>query len=663
MFCEKCGNQIEPGALFCTECGHKVEQTAEFTENTVLQEETVVATEELGTKPSKKEKKEKKKMTFGRAMKRVGIVIAAVIGGFLLVQGGRILANTIHKTIAPESYYRSVEKKYVVNLAESLLGAYDSGKKTIKKYDSFGLYADANLSVGDDLMTLVGMSGINLGDMLDDFGLKITLNKSDELWGLDLALKNGKNTFLSPKAVCDTKEGELYVSVPEFSEETIQTDFYEFIEVDEDTFEDAEDLINGLPKLLPKSSKVKKMLGRYVEAALEAIGDNCIEKSSATIKADGVKQRCTVFTIELDAKDMYEVREAFFEAMMDDEDFEDLYEEFKDVFALADYDDFVEYIEDDLGWEKNYADESDDEFVMKVYVDSFGKVCGREIQETSKNYYEWGSSTEDYTYTNTTRILTPSAWGKWGFEYSTSYDGFVEYTEEVYSYAIDSYEYYEWTEEYGGTTELVGSGTMLGTKISGELVWQESYYSVEEGETAYGEPEEYEYKHDYGTFEVTDIDLPNLFYGKLNGKITYRPSEEMLVDMQENLSEGLQYSDLTSSQRRTCQDFIDRLEDLTVVVDFAFEKNKGAVSAMLALDKKIEASLNLSYGTLDAKTPKVPSDAVEVEDMDDVYEWLSKQDLDAFPENLEAAGAPDIIVESLEILMDVLKENMEYYME
>ena len=49
MFCEKCGNQIEPGALFCTECGHKVEQTVEFTENTVLQEETVVAAEEAGT--------------------------------------------------------------------------------------------------------------------------------------------------------------------------------------------------------------------------------------------------------------------------------------------------------------------------------------------------------------------------------------------------------------------------------------------------------------------------------------------------------------------------------------------------------------------------------------------------------------------------------------
>ena len=36
MFCSKCGNQLDDGAVFCSKCGNKVGETAETVSNTIV---------------------------------------------------------------------------------------------------------------------------------------------------------------------------------------------------------------------------------------------------------------------------------------------------------------------------------------------------------------------------------------------------------------------------------------------------------------------------------------------------------------------------------------------------------------------------------------------------------------------------------------------------
>ena len=199
--------------------------------------------------------------------------------------------------MSPEKYFAYVvsnnSKDYIETISKTIADAKDDisngvgakGKIELNVEDGLSDIvedlADYDVAEYIDWLKKIAIScETNTKDMKTDFGLKLDVN--------DVTL--GEFNF-----VADVENQEFYMGVPYSSEYLYVSNDDGYTDYDEVT-----ETLNTVLKALPDKADTQKLLTKYIEATVNSIED--VDESAETIEADGVSQKVTKLTVDLDGK-------------------------------------------------------------------------------------------------------------------------------------------------------------------------------------------------------------------------------------------------------------------------------------------------------------------------------------------------------------------------
>lgn len=473
MFCKKCGNEISDGATFCPKCGNALKSTdlkspdqakqpnpymmpiSELGMGNMSQTTTGTSGDKAASNVIENILKKSREMLGGigasgsdkqSGNNKNGVLIAigaaAAVVLVLIVANGTRVNNFVHKTFSsPEKYYQFVEKKTIKELSDYSGEWYDN--YVLDSLNFFDRSVNGELTVklgkdGQEYLELLGLAGVDVS-WLESVSIGVdTAVKNDTVSsGMSFAL-NGSD-ILSYNVKMDTENETAYLQIPEINKTYMGVDL-STIEDYTSSFEPIMQFSESNKKLwqaCPDQAEVEKLTKRYMMLALACVDD--VSKSKETLKAEGVEQKCTVLKVTIDAETMQDMLEAVLEEMRDDKDVKKLMYSVleagseavdEDIDVDEIYEEFQDSIDEILG-DLDYLRYDDSKIVMKVYVDGKGEIRGRSI---------------DTGYV-TVKSLMPERGNKFGYELSYDLSGGYR----------------------GMTMKLTGSGKTSGDKISGDF--------------------------------------------------------------------------------------------------------------------------------------------------------------------------------------------------
>jgi len=502
MFCENCGKELKETDKFCMQCGFRVtedEVASEITGNIAPAGEAAPAGDSgfvempmaapLVEEPVKKQKKGFKKpaMPSGKSGLIIGIVAAVAV--FVLVIGlnFRVMANFVMKTFtSPENYYHYVEKMAFAENAETIANYYDAYVLKGLNTEAQGYEGEIKLELGDDMLDLVEgvaaeASGLDDWSWLQSVSIKASAGRRETISGGSVTLGLGKEDILKADAIVDFEEGALYFGLPELLEDYIYIEMSEDYSYEWEEMQQIMKMMEELYEKVPDKKTAEKLLYRYLCIAIESIDE--VDKKTDELEVEDISKKYTRLKVTLDQKATLKMAKAVMKEMKSDKELKKIILDVASVQEDIDPDDLYDEFKEELEWYLDEIDtsldriddyESDEKFVMFVYVDGKGRVCGREIR------HQDGKEVR-----NTIGYKMPQKGKKFGFEM------------------------YADTEE--GKASVQGSGKRSGKSLSGEFVC-----------TA----------EDMDLFEVvvTDYNTEEIKKGYLNGKFVMNLCEESGAD-------------------------------------------------------------------------------------------------------------------------------------
>lgn len=418
-----------------------------------------------------------KKFTAGHKVLLIaGAVVIIVL--VLVLCNIKVAANFFRRTFSsPENYYHYVEKKTVEDASADFAEMY--GRYFLDNLDTSGKTVSAQIDVkmgesGQDLLELADLAGVDLS-WLESASLAMDSSASKEAVSLGLkAALNGVN-IISGNIVVDLEEEALYLQLPEVNERYMGV---EFDTSDLGDIEEMWEMYEILERVCPDQKKAEQLVNRYFTTAIDCVDD--VTKKKGVLEAEDIEQKCTVLTVTLDEETAQKVMIAILTQMKDDKDIEGI---IKNVMAeetlveelyLDDmspeeaYDEFQDWIDEELEYMEDYDDYSDDKIKMRVYVNNKGEIVGRTI------------SVDDTTI----KMLMPEKGKKFGYELSYK----------------DSY--------YDESMAITGTGTRSGDKIDGEFALEYNDISMAD-------------------ISVEDFNTQDARKGMINGKMTWKISDDI----------------------------------------------------------------------------------------------------------------------------------------
>lgn len=636
MFCEKCGNPVGDSEKFCSQCGAplpevEAELTSEASMAPTIPDATVEAEAEVTAEsvpaeaeaapvplsvPQVKEEPiapaipEEKPNAGGkgRKKKKIPLIIAAcvtlAIAAVCVVNAAR-LGNFFHRTFSsPEKYYQYVEQTTVSEIAERSSAYYE------KLFVSSLNMGDRSTSVefamelgegGKNLLELLELADVDLS-WLTEISVGAGFSLKDTLLGYNVSLGVNKSDILSANLVLDMEENTMYLQMPELAEKYIGIDIEELFGIymlDEfEEYLEGQENLSAIQEFMPNAKQVEKLTEKYLKIALSSVSN--VDKSTETLKVEGVKQKCTELEVTFDGENLAEMTEAVLKEMLKDKDLKKL------IIGLVDgltetsyfdgisvdgedvYDEFLNEIEDMLDSLDEAGDMDEELLIMKVYVDGKGKIVGRVFELL-----------EDGETILTVSSLMPENGGRFGYEFSVQSD-----------YDVD--------------IALTGSGKTAGNKLTGDFALEYM-----------GTP--------LLNLQVSKLDREQLEQGYFNGSVTITPSR-MLVNM---LTGDLSYYGTA---------FASMLTDMQLTLDSQISKESGKLTLGLLYDGEEMCSISMSVKTGDGAKTDIPNkkNIVFVEDQEDLADWLDGIDWDKFIGNLEKAGLPEEMVDTVEDIAGIL---------
>lgn len=470
MFCGNCGNQMTETEKFCSKCGWRnpldggADQPAMATPVQSVAPSPGVPAEKKGSG---------KKPPVGLLI-GIGVAVLAVILLLVFLFTSATVQNWFKKTFSePEEYYQWVEGNAAEEAASNVTTIYnDYIRENLKLYDT-SVSAEASVQLeeaGMDMLRLLGMAGVDLS-WFDSADLVADISVKDNMISVNLQ----ETDLLSVTGILDMADESMYLKLPDLNK------MYAMIEVeDTDEFVEYLELLKVLYEASPDEKLMKKLLDKYTGLALSCIDD--VDMSDKTIRAEGVSQDCVELEVTIDEKVLADMAELVLETMKEDEDIKEWVLEAYAVIEESDYDmdldmdaeEFYEELQDvidDALDEADYISDYDVEWLMTVYVDSKGNICGRSFEDPVRNI----------------EILMVHNGSEFG--YSATY------------------------EMYDEKIELVGSGKDSGGKLTGE-------FEVEYNGMALVE------------ISVENFDADKLKEGQLQGAFTVAPSSSLIRAME-----------------------------------------------------------------------------------------------------------------------------------
>lgn len=419
MFCMKCGRPTEGEQVLCPQC-LAAQQPAqqEIVFEAPQQAQPQLDLNLAGNAPAPKPPKKKKTGAIILSAILVLAILAGVVGFFFFDLGGTIEYSFIKLTKDEKDTAVFVEQKAleensgILGSVSNLYGA---------SMGSYGAMEDAlfettiSVETGDALTDIL-QQAIPASDapasvqellrLIENAKISASLLADEDLNQLDLQLELNKEQIITLRALLDLASEEIYVGVPGpngVSDSYMGIDLQDIgLDMNEFTDAYAEGLAMGqkMADMLPGQKELDAMVDKYVLLAVKNIDK--VSEDTETVKADGVSQDVTVYEYTIDeATALKIVRAVLKEAEHDDT----LY----DVVAAfcVYYNDYMETYYQSMGYSYSYSyyeeldpddlfdqipdliDELEDvependgtAFILKTYVDSTGKICGRGLEE------------------------------------------------------------------------------------------------------------------------------------------------------------------------------------------------------------------------------------------------------------------------------------------
>lgn len=587
MFCDKCGSQVNEGERFCGVCGAPVQ-----TENAVNSAK-IQRVKKLRINSGKK--KEFKNKWFVVAGAAVVLVIV------LFVCNASRIGNFFAKTFnSPKKYYLKVEKQTVDGLAGLAGELYDNYiLDTVNLYDK-SYTAQISASAGKTIVDLLDKADIDISWFKAASAQASIYIKNNVMSG-SVDVNADKDNIVSAVAIADLGEEELYVQLKELSETYLGFSADDFLDsYDERVLEQVLDMLEGnkaLVAAMPDKKQIKNIISGYITEALKCVDDVSID--SKTIKASGVREKCTEIEVSVDADTLSDMIEAMCDKLEADKNVQKILDKFLgeiDLGVSVDADDVIEEILRQAGYVlydlENYY--KDSEIIMKVYVDNKGNIKGREISARHcKN--------DDYTVIS---MLIPEDGSKYGIELS----------------------YTEW----GDTIKIVGDGKKSGGKITGEFDVKEYGKSV-------------------AKFSVKNFDLGRLMKGYPSGTIS--TSLDNVLDMTD-LSYYLRWYGISIRDDIEVSVNVDTSEGSWTFTVQAVDEDGEALGS-------ITASLKSGSGEK-ASVPGAKKTEM-IEDIDDLVDWMEDVDWDKVLKRLEKTAIPSDYLDIIEEVIDYIEDGYFEY--
>ena len=614
MVCKVCGAEIKEGARFCSSCGTPVENVpaeAAETADRVLREkapagespaaETPAAPEAAsgGPVPSPAEPDPIPPAGGNETMRRkktwlIPVIAAAVVVLALII----FLPRLFGAAGKPVDQYHKVELKGLKNVTESAANYYGNLLSLEDKADNLGVSGSAELSVGEDLVDLVGLSGLDL-DWLKALRLEYEFNRKDEMAGGSLTLKLNKDKVTSANLILDQKEQKLYLQAPDISKNYLGADtdslsggvlgilrdilpkalYYTVKPYFEGGNTDLGERAAKVMEALPGRDQFKKLLDKYLEIAVNSI--DSVEREKDTLEAGDVSAQYTALTVTLDQKTAMKIAENVLKELKKDKEVAGYV---KDVAKALDadpediYGDFIDGLDEALEEIEDARDNIDPDdkqkIVMTLYVDGKGNIAGREIK------VNFGSSLKF-------RYAVPVKGGKLGIDVSLKQD-----SETLFS--------------------ITGSGKLSGSALSFDAVLKVQGAKLLE-------------------ISVDKLDGVKLKQGYFKGIVTLKPGAELMDLLR-----------LPGTVERI-------VKKLSLSLDLDTAKNSSDVTLIVNYDDASLVSLALAGKSSSAKKITAVKDSLDTQEW---VEELKEKDLKDFLKNLKKTDIPSEYLEELESLIE-----------
>ena len=429
MFCMKCGRPTEGEQVLCPHC-LAAQQPAQ---QEIPQQEIVVEEPPqpvmfdipqqvqpqlnlnlTGDAPAPKPPKKKKNGAIVLSVILALAILAGVIGYFFFDLGGVIEYTFVKLTKNEKDAAVFVEQKAleenagvmgtVSNLFGSAAGGYGSMEDT---FVDTTLSLETGEALGDILKQVIpaGDSAMSVQELLrliENAKISANLLTDEDLGQLDLKLQLNKEQLITLRAILDLAAGSAYVGIPApegASDSYIGLDLAEMgldTDIITDSYAQAFAMGEKMADMMPAQEELDAMLDKYVLLAFKTIDK--VSEDTETIKADGVSQDVTVYKYSIDSATALNILRAILEEAEHDDTLYEMVAAFcasynyymETMCADYEYSYYEELDPDELfaqipalleELEEVEPEEGGRTFLLKTYVNTAGKICGRALEE------------------------------------------------------------------------------------------------------------------------------------------------------------------------------------------------------------------------------------------------------------------------------------------
>lgn len=378
MYCNNCGKEMPDGDLFCQHCGAKIDETTplEQPQNEV-------------TPPKKSPKKLGKKL-WVPIVSVVGVLAVTVGAAFAHPVGRNFLTKLV---MSPEKYFEHSLTKNAKSFTDDLYASINSFKEM--SFQEGGAEGEMKLEFGEgfkDLVESTAGSEAEYITWIDSLGADFDVAASRKGVSGDIVYKINDNKITTVELDADAENFVAYYRFPDINDEALMVDFGEI-------FEKAGmgallQIIEGLSGevdkffgLIPEQKVTEDIFVRYAKVIAGEIKD--VEEESEKIEIEGVSQKCTVLTAEIDGEVLLAMAKSVLVELKDDEDVEGVVKDFMKAYDIDEsyYDDFIDQIDGTLD---EFPDEIEENisFDVKLYVNNKGEIVGFgfEVQGAELSY-------------------------------------------------------------------------------------------------------------------------------------------------------------------------------------------------------------------------------------------------------------------------------------
>ena len=332
------------------------------------------------------------------AKKKPVLLIVAII--VVILAAGSALAynfipwvkNNVKMLInKPEDYYSWVEEENLSEMADGISEAYGKGLDSIGKQAAEEVEIKADIDAANVGALIEELSGSPLSEsgitLPSSIAVKAGANVDGENISESCLITADDKTLATMNVYA--KDGAYYVQVPELSPAYISMDMQAlmdqaYAEMDSDTAAFMQGYMEAVTSLSTNPDALKDMLSekelnelivKYFTLVFENIDDVELEKG-VSCEANGVKTEYNKLVAEVDQGALFSICKDVLKEAKNDKTIIKLVEKFG--LSKDDYTSAVEGLLDELGSLEVSGGET--LFTMNVYVDSKGKICGREIE-------------------------------------------------------------------------------------------------------------------------------------------------------------------------------------------------------------------------------------------------------------------------------------------